>query len=825
MELGRRAFLKVAAATTAGVAAGRGGSALGDALQASALDERVPGGVERWVTTGCTLCSGGCGARVRVVETRAVKLEGNPFHPVTGGGLCPVGQAALQLLYSPDRVKGPMKRVGDRGAGQWEPVSWEEAIGTLASQLTALRERGVPHALALVLGESRGLMPDLFRRLARAFGTPNVIEGDDADPGGIALWLAQGVRGPAAYDLENARYILSFGVPLVDGWWAPVRQMRALADVRQGLPGRRGKLVQIEPRMSPTAARADEWIPVNPGTEGALALGIAHVLVADLLFDRRFVAERTLGFQDWTDADGHSHLGFRTLLVREYTPDAVAEITGVPAETVRRLAHEFAAYGPGLALGPRIGHERAIETALAIHAVNALAGRIDRPGGVLVPRSAPSPSWSDAEPDPVASRGLAMPRLDGAGEEFPVAESSLRGLTSALGSGEPYPVQALLLWRANPGFAQPSPRRFLEALAQVPFVASFSSFLDETTQYADLVLPEHVFPEGWQHVPPPPGLPYPVVTFAQPAVEPLHDTRHTGDVLIALAAALGGSVRQALPWADFQQVLTGVAEALYRSRRGMVFIRHEEVFPPRPLRELEWAPPPYASFDEFYEELIANGGWTDPSYRYGDWGRVIRTSSGKFEFYSQTLRRVVDARAEAEGLTVEALLDRLGWSVTDERAFLPHYEPPGVAVEPRYSRHLHAFRLLSLGDGRRANQPYLQEILGVEAGVQWNSWIELNPETAAELGIGDGEWVWVESPAGRARVRAKVYPGIMPGVVAMPEGQGHTALGRYAAGKGVNVMELIGTEVEPLSGAPVLTARVRVYKAQEAATQEAETHG
>lgn len=819
MELGRRAFLKVVAATGAGVAAGRGSSVLGDALEASARAERVPGGAESWVTTGCTLCPGGCGARVRVIDARAVKLEGNPFHPVTAGGLCPVGQAALQLLYSPDRLKGPMKRAGPRGAGRWEPVSWDEAMAMVAAQLRTLRERGEPHGLVLLVGEARGLVPDLLRRFARAFGTPNVVvEATDTDPTAAALWLTQGIRGPVAYDLENARYILSFGVPLVDGWSAPVRQMRALAQVRQGAPGHRGKLVQIEPRLSPTAARADEWIPIHPGTEGALALGLAHVLVADLLFDRRFVEQHTFGFQDWTDEAGRQHLGFRTLVLREYTPAAVAEITGVPPETIRRLAHEFAIFGPGVALGPRTGHPRAVETAGAIHALNALAGSVDRAGGALVARSAPAPDWPDVQPDSVARKGLAMPRVDGAGKEFPLAESSLPGLAAAIGRGEPYPVQALLLWRANPAFTQPSPARFIEALSKVPFIVSFSPFLDETARYADLVLPDHVFLEAWHDVPPPPGLPYPVVTVAPPAVEPLHQTRHTGDVVLALAEALGGRVRQALPWTEFREILAESAQALYRSRRGMVFSRHEPIAAPRPLRQLEWAPPPYASFAEFEEELIANGGWTDPSYQYGEWARVLRTPSGKFEFYSQALRRLVEAHAQAEGTTVQALLDRLGWIVTDDRAFLPHYEPPPVrgTTGTRFPRPLLPFRVLALGDGRGANQPYLQEILAPHAHVPWASWIELNPETAAELGIRDGEWVWVESPAGRARLRARIYPGIMPGLVAMPEGQGHTALGRYAAGKGVNVMELLEPDVDPLSGAPILMARVRVYKAQDA---------
>jgi anaerobic selenocysteine-containing dehydrogenase len=803
VEFSRRGFLKLTAVSTAGAAAGCAGREIGNVMEALSEEDRVPNGVEQWVTSGCNLCPGGCGVRLRLIDTRAVKLEGNPLHPVSHGGLCPVGQAALQLLYNPDRVKGPRRRVGARGSGQWEALSWDEALKTLLAQLRELRERGEPHTLLIATGRSRGLMPELFRRFARAFGTPNVLQLDDHDPSSDALWLTQGIREPIAYDLENAKYILSFGVPLVDGWWAPVRQMRALVQVRQGTPGRRGKLVQVEPRLSPTAAKADEWIPVNPGTEGALALGLAHVLVADGLFDRRFVAERTLGFED-----------FRALLLKEYTPSAVAKITGVPEETIRRLAREFAGFGPGVAIGPAGGQSNDRETAWAIHALNALAGSIDRPGGALVARTAPLAQRPEAALDEKARKGLTMPTLPGAQGDEPFAERSFALLAEVIKSGKPYRVKALFLWEANPAFTEPDPGRIRQALSEIPFVVSFSSFVDESTEYADLILPDHTFLEAWHDDPPPPGLPYPVIGVAQPAVEPLHETRHTGDVILALARELGGGVSGALPWKEFKEVMLASVEGLYRSRRGMVFTKHEASEPPRPLKEWEWAPPPYKSFKEFWEDLVNKGGWIDPSYRYGDWARVLRTPSGKFEFDSQALRRQVEARARAQGRTPAEFLGALGLSVRDDRAFLPHYEPPWVAgEEPSFPLVLLPFRLLTLGDGSQANLPFLQERLAPHANVQWGSWVEVNPETAKKLGISDGEWVWVRSAAGKVKVRVRLYAGIMPQAVAMPMGQGHTALGRYARGIGVNPMRLLGAERDPLSGMPARATRVRVSKA------------
>lgn len=812
MELSRRGFLKLTVISTSGVAAGCAGKQLGNLMETASQEDRVPSGLERWVTTGCDLCPGGCGVRVRLIDTRAVKLEGNPLHPVCHGGLCPVGQAALQLLYNPDRVKGPMKRVGERGAGRWQPIAWEEALRIVTDRIKELREREETHTLVVVTGRSHGVMPDLWRRFARAFGSPNVVEASDHDPSSHALWLTQGVRAPVAYDLENARYILSFGVPLVDGWWAPVRQMRALVQIRQGTPGRRGKLVQFEPRLSPTAAKADEWIPVNPGTEGALALALAHVLVVEGLFDRRFVDGRTFGFEDWIDQSGQRHAGFRTLLIKEYTSPAVAKLTGVPEETIRRLAREFARFGPGVAIGPAGGQSNDRETAWAIHALNALVGAIERPGGALVARTAPPTRWPEVRPDEKARKGLAMPKLPGAGGDDLLAATTFTLLADAIKSGKPYPVKALLLWETNPAFTEPDPERTRQALSEVPFVVSFSSFLDESTQDADLILPDHTFLEAWHDEPPPPGLPYPVIGVAQPAVKPLYPTRHTGDLVLSLAEALGGSVAEAMPWKDFKEVLMASMEGLYRSPRGMIFPKHEETGPPRPLREWEWAPSPYKSFKEFWEDLLKKGGWIDPSYRYGEWTRVFRTPSGKFEFYSHALRRAVEARAQ--GKPGEEFLKSLGTAVTEDRAFLPHYEPSRATGDARsFPLTLVTFRLLTLGDGSVANLPFLQERLAPHANVQWGSWVELNPETAKKLGVGDGEWVWVESSAGKVKVKARLYPAIMPGVVAIPLGQGHTALGRYARGNGANPMGLLRAERDPLSGMAALAARVRVSKA------------
>ncbi|MBI3988394.1 MAG: molybdopterin-dependent oxidoreductase, partial [candidate division NC10 bacterium] len=361
--------MKFLGGTAATAASGCALKAWGDLQEAVQEEERGFPGVEEWVTSTCGQCPAGCGIRVRVVDGKAVRIEGNPFHPVNRGGLCPKGVAGLQVLYNPDRLKGPLRRAGARGGGQWEPISWGEGIKTVVAKLALLRERGEPHRLMILSGRSEGLLHRLLARFAEAFGSPNSLN-FVAEAPRPANFFTQGITEPFAYDLERTGFLLSFGYPLVEGGASPVRQMRAYGLLRQGRPGHRARIVQVESRLSLTAAKADKWVPVKPGTLGALALGIAHILVKEGLYDKAFVEEFTFGFEDWKDRDGRWHLGFKRMVLEEYPPSVVSELTGVPLKTIIQLAREFSSAKPALAIGDRDGGASSNETyaQMAIHA-------------------------------------------------------------------------------------------------------------------------------------------------------------------------------------------------------------------------------------------------------------------------------------------------------------------------------------------------------------------------------------------------------------------------------------------------------------------------
>lgn len=759
--MNRREFLQISSATGAGLVLAGCERPVQQAIPLLISEEEIPPGADKWVSGLCRQCPGGCGITVRLVGGelqkvaggrevrvpgwRAVKIEGRPEHPINRGGLCARGQAGLQLLYNPDRLHGPLLRQGARGAGQWRTISWEEGLRQLSDNLLALRQHAKPQALAFLTGPLRGHRQAVVRRFMEAFGSPNLFTCELFSDRAVrtANRLTMGHETFPAYDLEHSNYLLSFGAAFLENSWSPVRFTRGLSFMRQGRSGRRGKFVYVEPRFSLTAANADEWVAVRPGTEGALALGIAHVLLAEDRYDHEFVRLATAGFAPW-----------RELVLQEYAPEKVAALSGVPAPTIIRLAREFATHRPSLAIGGDVAaaHTNGVLTMMAVQALNALVGGLGRPGGLTVPAPPPFTPLPPVPLDPTAGAGLAAPRLDHA-----IAPADpLAVLPQRIGAGAPYPLELLFLYETNPVFTLPA-AGWEEALAKIPFIVSFSSFLDESAHLADLILPDHTYLERWDDDVPEAGVGFPTATVAQPVLPPLYDTRDTADVLIRLAKGIGGRVGEAFPWATFEDLLKGAYQGIAQARRGAV--RADTA-------------------DAFWTELLTSGGWWDQEAQAS---RVFQTRSGKFEF-----------------------------------PVAPLSEPPRFFGDPAlYPLWLCLYQSPALSDGRGANQPWLQELPDPMTAVMWESRVELNPRTAKELGVTEGAWVWVESAAGKVRAKVTVFPGIGPGMVGMATGQGHWAYGRYATGRGVNPFALLPPQTEPLSGALAWAGtRVRVTKAE-----------
>ncbi len=297
----------------------------------------------------------------------------------------------------------------------------------------------------------------------------------------------------------------------------------------------------MHPRLSLTAVKADEWVPIRPETYAALALGMANVIINSNLYDVDFVRDYTFGFEDFIDAQGVSHMGFKRLVLENYPLERVEFITGVPAADIARLAGEFATNRPALALMPLEPDGLDLRGARGAIALNA--GGQHRCQGRRARAALPNLADWPGGPLPGADT-MSQPRLDAVASS-PFEQPSADALAARLLSGDPYPVNALFVYNANPVYELPR-RRHGRALLKIPFVVSFASTLDETAAHADVILPASTFLEIWgdDFVE---GVGYPGASVRRPVVEPIHDARNPGDVLLALAAALGGAVGQALP--------------------------------------------------------------------------------------------------------------------------------------------------------------------------------------------------------------------------------------------------------------------------------------
>jgi anaerobic selenocysteine-containing dehydrogenase len=807
MEIRRREFLKLFGGVSGALLLG--GCGLDEVLEVpEALIERARRGpgIETWKNTICGLCPGGCGVRVRLIDGIPVYVKGNPVYPVNRGGMCPLGLNALHGLYNPDRVKGPIRRVGNRGSGEWEPIGWDEALRMISNALEELRGAGRAHEVAFLGHEERGLMHHHISRFMKAYGSPNYYRFSSAQNNGVPYSLVQGHAGIPAFDFLNARLILSFGANFLEEGYSPVYYTKLYS--RRQENGTR--YIQIDSRTSLTAANADRWIPVRPGTYGALALGIAYVLIREELYDSDFVTAHTFGFEDWTDQSGKSHLGFKNMVLGNYYPERVSEITGVDSAGILELGRELGSTKPALVLGDQgtIDNTNGTFAAMAVHSLNALLGNFNREGGVLFVDEPPFASLPKFQADAISRTGhRQVPMARSRDVTFPLTDFSVDSFTKNILSEQPYPLSVLFLYGGNPLFQTLNHHDFATALRKIPLVVSFDSVVNETSEYAHLVLPGHNFLETWDEISNVESVGFPHVGVQQPVVSPLYDTRHTGDVLVELATRVGGAVGAAFPFTSYEEQLKYAMGGINKSGRGAIVSEGAGEEWLEYLRQRGWQTGRYGAFEEFWERLLEQGGWWDPVGRKTRWRDVFQTPSGKFEFYSQKLKSTLETLVASMDDTsspqhLELVLNRLNISARGDSVFLPHHEPTPYDADMPF--HLITFRVLPNRDGQGSNLPMMQEMFGYTTRCYWRSWIEIHPETAATHKIRDGDWVRVQSSVGSLDVQAKICPGIMPSVVAIPFGLGHTSYGRYAKGHGVNPNAIIKNLSDLISGKPAL---------------------
>lgn len=430
---------------------------------------------------------------------------------------------------------------------------------------------------------------------------------------------------------------------------------------------------------------------------------------------------------------------------------------------------------------------------MAIHSLNALVGSIDVPGGVTVFQELSL--LENGEPsDEAGERGLANPPLDGPLPRRRLCDSAVDLLADSIKRRQPYPAEALFLVDADPIFSLAEGKRLGEALSTVPFVVSFSGYPNDSTQYADLILPLLHGLHRWDFNTSHTLKGHPVVSISQPVMDSSGEVRDPYGVLRAIAQSIGGTTAQSLPWPDGKAAVDAVLGELFHAGKGAAFGPANEESWAQLLESRGWRAPFAERFVDFKRDVLSGGGWTDPIYFHREWDRVFRSPSHKFAFSSLYLERSFEAAPDP------------GDSPNLERRCLPNCPITVRQSDGEYPLDLYVYPLPALVSVSSSNLPWLNDIAGAYMFEKWRTWVEVHPETASRYGLKANDRVEIRTPRGRLVLPLKIYAGLMPEVIAIPFGFGHKFGGRWCAGIGENPAELVDARTDPLTGAALWTA-------------------
>jgi thiosulfate reductase / polysulfide reductase chain A len=824
IKLSRRRFLQVSGAAGAVGATGVGiGKIAGFSTLSEAKAEAPASGNQsqtKITKNICGQCPARCGIDVYTTNGRVHAIYGDRGNPIANGKLCPKGHLGTYVLYDPDRFKGPMKRTNPRKGRDEDPgfvpISWDEALDTIAQRLQALRDKGESHRFAHFYG--RGWGPTdagLYGDFGKLYGTPNSAIGHAsmcAEGSKRAKQATDGNNSYNAYDYRNTNYILNFGAGFLEAFRPYNYLMQMWGHMRTKSP--KTRVTSIDVRVSPTTAASDRALLIKSGTDGALALAIAHVMLVEGLWDREFVGdfqggvnlfksgrsvpnarfeERwTSGLIDWWNNE-----------VKDRTPEWASDITGIPVNDIVSVAREFGTTRPAMAIMERgpTAHTNGTYNGMAIHALNALSGCLFAEGGMFYQMGVPygglpvdADNYIDEYAKSVAGK---YPRIDMARtDEWPMAGHMMQESAKNHLAGKPYKLDTAMFFYTNPIWTAPDTGVWEEALKDV-FIIETSPFPSETAMYADIVIPEHTYLERLQDSPTYPFEGWPMTALRVPAIPPLYDTKHFGDMLIEIGKRMKG------PMGEYYKALDSTENILRHRAKGFEAnpgdngVNSFESW----VEKGVWYKKPYhwRQFrGEFYE--WDGQGYNKHMSEEEVKDKLLKTESGKFELKSSFLEKHAQYIHRELGVPV----NRVGY---------PQWLPPRHTgggdlhfVTPKTPLH---------AEGRSGNIPHAIAAMQPVVGGNRTVYLEIHPETAKSRGIRDGDLVRIKSALGHIEAYCRYYPGARPDTLVLPMEHGHWAHGRWAKGRLPGHSGDITANVsDPISGlACYYTGKVTVERA------------
>lgn len=776
MRLSRRAFMKIGAASASVVVGARSSALAGTVdLQRAGRDFSPDTFKERKaIPSACWQCVSRDGIIGYVEDGRVVKIEGNPELPRTNGRICARGQGGVNQIYDPDRILYPMKRVGARGEGKWRRISWDEALDELTARLKKLRDEGHPEKFMFHYGRMKGSSSKIVKSyFLPAYGTKTIGNHTSICEGG--KWVAHELTWGKHYDVNDVartKFILNFGCNFFEAHTShvPLAQ-RAVDAMLRGVP-----IVTFDVRLSNTAARSREWIPIKPGTDGAVVLAMANVVVAKKLYDEDFI-------KTWTNVtvkELKEHL-------KPYTPEWAEQISGVPASKITSLAMEYARAKPGTIVSYRgaVANYTGVETERAIQMLEAICGNVDVPGGRC---KAVGAKWKNSYPTP-KGHPKKLKIVDGFKGDVAFPNHHVNHqVFKMIKDGSAGRPEIYMFYCHNPVYVNGEVQENMDVLKDeklIPFVVAVDPFYSESTALADLILPDATYLERWDWEDMVSYDMIPEYYIRQPLVPPLGEARDLKDVFCEIARRLGDEVAAALPFKNAEEFVRDACEHTpgVKEAGGFEYMKQHGAWYDKNGK------PRYRKHEKALSEKDLAGAILDEKtgvYWKGKEGEDYTTTKGAYKKYvGQKIGDKVYVGFKPDKVNKSGLFE-IRSDLLREKGFkgmpagytgLPTYLPiPEHQAMKDGELILTTYKVNVQTHSRTQNCKYLSEIY--HDNPAW-----MHPKTAAARGIRDGAKIRVKSKVGEIVTKAKVTEGIHPDVVAISFHRGHWEYGRYASGK------------------------------------------
>jgi anaerobic selenocysteine-containing dehydrogenase len=635
------------------------------------------------IKSACGLCYAGCGVLIHVEDGKPVRMEGDPESPVNSGMVCEKAMASLEYLYHPERLRYPLKRAGRRGEGKWKRISWDEALETVAENLNSMKGESGAESVVFIHGAAKGFQETYLRRFANVFGSPNLSSMGHVCflPRKFGSITTFGYYPNCDYD-HPPRCIVVWG-----------SHKSKIAEYQKTLEAQEGgaRLIVIDPRKTELSRRADTWVRLRPGSDCALALGMIHVIIDEGLYDKSFVEEWTVGFDELKAG------------VKTYTPELVEQITWANHDLIREIARIYAKTRPGcIQMGNAFEHTiNSFQTVRAISILKALTGNLSVPGGEVFRKPLPIPDRYALELslDNVLPKEKKKLRLGSANQFAPFYQyAHPPTVIKAMREGKPYPLRMAYIQGSNMLVTYPNAEEVYEALMGLELLVVADLFMTPTAALADIVLPSASYLEFDSIA----NAPYYPIAQVQQKVAELEEC-----------------------WPDFK-ILSELAE---KTGLGEYFWEGEKEFLDFILK------PAGIDFEKFREQGSMTGEIEYHHYKE----KGFNTPSGKVELFS--------AQLQEWGLDPIPVYYELQETPLGDPELAREYPLVFTSWKSEYYRHSGQRQVKSLRDQHPEPLVYI------------------NPKTAAESGINEGDWVWVATKRGRIRQKAALSDDIDPRVV------------------------------------------------------------